>query len=88
MKLSTCMSKYAPTFTYGQRLYVVAERMRLQAAGMGFLQRVTGQSRVAIPSIERNQRQGGVIGYIIYIYYMILEAGPGVDLGPGSQCSI
>lgn len=26
MKLSTCMSKYAPTFTYGQQLYVVAEK--------------------------------------------------------------
>lgn len=44
MKLSTCMTKYAPTFSYGQELYVVAERMRLQAAGMGFLQRVTGLS--------------------------------------------
>ncbi len=45
-KLSIYQSIYVPTLTYGHKLWVVTERMRLwiQAAVMSFLRRVAGLS--------------------------------------------
>ena len=44
VKLSIYWSIYVPTLTYGHELWVVTERtrLRIQAAEMGFLRRVSG----------------------------------------------